>query len=385
MSPSTGSTEMSSGKRTLSGRRPGLARTLANFAVPFICLLAAPTSVFAICNIIPKIIPVLASDLGSVSRPWAGPGETIEIETASSTLNPSEEWVVTINSGPDFSDITILSNDCADLSGCSDLDLVCGEQAPLISIVDRTAPDMSPVLRVEVRLPELTAGPARIVLRPLAEVAEACEEPSRNCLSLASADPAPTACIESIYARRESGGGVPGRRNPIFGSFTLLPASNDFGVLACEDPGRSVDCVPTVDELRLAVDRAGNLLIPITWTGVLEDEGFFTLPREVTANIRWPEAWPAGIPDAAFLRSFAPSGAALAPFFEPSPGRDNDDSTIVFHGLADAFHGIVRIAANHGTLCEHDAESGSVRNVAGLRWGGLPYELRPGARSSVSE
>src|SRR5207244_12301209 len=72
----------------------------------------------------------------------------------------------------------------------------------------------------------------------------------------------PLRCLIYFPTRRSSDL-VP---NPTFGHFTALPSPNDYQA-DCFD--QSPPCLATATEFRLAVDKAGNLLAPMDWRGIL--------------------------------------------------------------------------------------------------------------------
>jgi hypothetical protein len=75
------------------------------------------------------------------------------------------------------------------------------------------------------------------------------------------------ACVDALHAQDGSCSTAP---DPTFPSFTALPPPNDYEAACTPEPPPSTSpCDGTQDEIRFAVDDAGNALIPVDWRGVL--------------------------------------------------------------------------------------------------------------------
>src|SRR4029077_17592669 len=100
-------------------------------------------------------------------------------------------------------------------------------------------------------------------------------------------------------------------------------------------------------DLRFTVDTAGNLLIPVDWSGVRVDPKLpiarpvrGNTPLEAVAGTRVP----IHVPGPAFLGSFdAASGRKLAPIFDPQVDR-TDPSLATLFGTTDALRAVLRVA-----------------------------------------
>jgi len=132
-----------------------------------------------------------------------------------------------------------------------------------------------------------------------------------------------------------------------FPSFTALPPPNDYQS-ACEDP--APPCTGLTDELRVAADAVGNLLIPMDWTGVLVDSSDVPVARRLR-GITPIEAFagqgePLRLPGQSFVGSYTSSGERLAAFFDPTsaPG-----SGLALSGATDAPRTVLRIARRSPT------------------------------------
>src|SRR5207244_6595518 len=118
----------------------------------------------------------------------------------------------------------------------------------------------------------------------------------------------PLRCLIYFPTRRSSDL-VP---NPTFGHFTALPSPNDYQA-DCFD--QSPPCLATATEFRLAVDKAGNLLAPMDWRGILVSQRQVPVPRLLRATFAPPS--PIRLPGRSFSTSYTPEGGLLPPIFEP--------------------------------------------------------------------
>src|SRR5262249_4703999 len=137
---------------------------------------------------------------------------------------------------------------------------------PDLAIVDRDG-----VLRLQVTLPNTDAllrdpddglgltGPVTIAVAA-ANDPVACDLTTVPCSAHLDLD----ACIDTLS--REGDGACDAVPDRFFPAFTALPPANDYAAI-CTSP--IPPCAGTRTELQFTVDRAGNLLFPMNWTGVL--------------------------------------------------------------------------------------------------------------------
>src|SRR5262249_23548296 len=107
------------------------------------------------------------------------------------------------------------------------------------------------------------AGPAAIAV-----TAQGRSLPCGLASSGCTAQSALLACVDDLFGDDGTCGTAP---HPLFAHSTALPPPNDYQA-ACVSP--HPPCTHTVHELHLAVDTAGNILLPMNWEGVrvnLED------------------------------------------------------------------------------------------------------------------
>lgn len=171
-------------------------------------------------------------------------------------------------------------------------------------------------------------------------------------------------CVDRLF---ELGTCNPAQRqpHPVFASFTALPPRNDFGALCtggpatgCANPG-GVGQPP----LRLAIDRAGNALIPWDFRGIekryqgipiarigrvlVKDFPSFGGPDSGSRFFQTPR-----IPSEDFVSAHAPNGPRVPPIFTPipaSPSPTEPPDALVLVGSVDAPMGVTRIARRSPT------------------------------------
>ncbi len=319
-----------------------------------------PASAWAACNLIPRTILSFDSTLGATNRPFAAPGEWIEIHKRA--CDPPEtglglaaaDHLVTVAFTPPTGtrNVVVLTADAdcsalaARLSACqTQLDAqpdggtvscLAGNDANL-ALVNRNG-----VPALGFRFPDTDdrllapgddvtfAGSARIAVStasaqlPCDLVTHGCEQ--RNDL---------LACIGDYFANDGSCEGPP---NATFPSFTALPTPNNYQAdCVAESPPCSPS--PMGSELRFALDADGNVLLPFKWQGVLVRQGRIPVPRLMRSVF----ASPIQVPSESFLASYTPEGGKLAPIFEPQNDPNAPVGTLTLFGSADAPYTILRI------------------------------------------
>ena len=110
--------------------------------------------------------------------------------------------------------------------------------------------------------------------------------------------------------------------------------------------------------MRVAVDAAGNLLMPVNWSGILVRNDNVPVPRLLRARLKSPLTFLTP-PNVAF-GSFTPEGARLPPIFEPEADATVTDqkNVITLFGSADAAYTILRAARNVGA-CDGGPNAGA--------------------------
>jgi Tol biopolymer transport system component len=327
-----------------------------------LCLVAEPVG--AACNLIPSATQTFRASLGSTNRPYAAPGDYVEIgvrparcDGASSGFDPmAAAHIVTVVFTPPSNGtrkVAFLTADscgspasqaklaaCEATVGAGRVECFGGSEANL-ALVTRDVPHLS------FRFPDTDAlaapdgddrtlsGPVTLAVTP-ATAPLPCALATTPCARQAGT----IACIDDLYA---ADGTCQPNLEPTFPHFVALPVPNDYQA-ACftDDP----PCTAQASELRSTVDTFGNLLMPIDWQGILVNDGG-PVPRLLHAAIRSP--LPIPTPPAANLGSFTPEGAPLPPIFEPNVAAGPADPSVLrMFGSADAPYTILRLARRAG-------------------------------------
>jgi Tol biopolymer transport system component len=336
-----------------TGRSLGRALLIAATIV----LLTARAEVQACCNIIPGTTLTFGSTLGATDRPFAAPAEGLEIRLrpcdggSPGFLPNGGDHVVTVAFRPvgGTARLVALAADCGqvDTATCG-VPTTCqpASAADLETVIDNDLGDR----RLRIRFPDTDAefapdgdgltlaGPAAVAVTDLG-AALPCALATAGCAGTSGV----RACIEEFFADDGAcGTGIPNATLP---GFTALPVPNDYRADCFrEDP----PCTAAADEVRLTADRAGNLLMPAVWQGVLVSDQGVPVPRLLRVRVKSPLAF--DIPDQVFLASFSPEGGRLPPILEPQLDPTVVDPDVVtLFGSVDAPYSVVQIARRHGT------------------------------------
>src|SRR5262245_60907667 len=329
----------------------------------------------AACNLIPSASQTFRSTLGATDRPFAGPGDFVEVgvdqarcDLASPGLSANgADHVVTIVFRPTGGQARVvfltadsctngtsksLRQACESTPGVGTGNVSCVEAALNdLAIVDRNGSR-----RLAFRFPDTDAflapdsddrtlsGPATIAVTASGAPLP-CGLATASCASQAGV----LACIDDLYA---ADGTCQPTVAQTFGHFTALPQANDYSSVCFADS--PLPCTPTATELRVTVDAAGNILAPFNWQGILVNNAGVPVPRLLRATMRSPLGF--SVPSAVFLASYTPEGAKLPPIFEPTADATiTDPDVITLFGSADAPYTVLRIARRAGT-CSNAAQ-----------------------------
>ena len=330
---------------------------------------AAPRPAEAACNLIPQVQKTFRGTLGSADRPFALPGDFVELslnpalcDGASSGFDNSTSYVVSLfytplANGPRRA--VILTTDSCDPKmnsklqacqsatgagitskgvGCIQLDQA--GPVPDLSLVDRNGN-----LHLRFRFPDThalfdkqndgLAGPVTIAVTTAADPLP-CALASSPCASQTGL----VACIDDLYA---ADGTCQPNPDPVFSHFVGLPLPNSFQATCFS---ASPPCDASSPEARLVVDGDGNLLLPFNWQGILVNESAVPVPRILRGTLKSPV--PVSVPSQTFLASFTPEGGRLPPIFAPQPDASTAPDVISLFGSADAPLTVLRIANRRG-------------------------------------
>ncbi len=329
-------------------------------------LLALADRADAACNLIPSATQAFRGTLGTTNKPFAAPGDFVEVnvrrdvcDLASPGLGAmASDHIVTIvftppQKGP--ARVAFLTADpcgsvasttkqqaCEAVVGMGNVQCVSQPEAGLALVTRNNVPALS------FRFPDTDllfapdgddrtlTGPATIAVTNKSDPLP-CGLATATCVT----QPGVIACVDDLF--RADGACQP-TPNPTFSHFTALPQPNDYQA-DCFDT--QPPCTALASEMRVGVDAAGNLLLPVNWSGVLVRNGKVPVPRLMRATVKSPIPFPN--PPAVALGSFTPEGATLPPIFEPeSDSAITDPNVMTLFGSADASYTILRIARRTG-------------------------------------
>jgi len=335
----------------------------------------------AACNLIPGTEKTYASHLGATNRPFAAPGERVELklrscdDASTGFLADPDTMAVTLVFEPPAggpTTVVAVANDCSGIDTATCLADPSVDAATCIggigAIATRTDVDDGD-LRLLLTMPDTDAlfagatdyltlsGPLTIAVHAKSDPL-ACGLASATCAS----EPGLLACVGEIFV--DDGDCGTADANSLFTHFTALPHPNAYQT-GCfdEDP----PCpAPVATELRGTVDQEGNLLLPMGWGGVLVQNQGVPVPRLIRTRLLSP--LPFKVPDQAFLGSLTPEGGVLPPILEPQL-VDPDSEIVTFFGSVDAPYTIIRVARRHGTCNGGDRDTEPCSRDADCRGG----------------
>ncbi|MGH7896053.1 MAG: TolB family protein, partial [Candidatus Binatia bacterium] len=318
-----------------------------------------PRLVQAACNLIPGTEKTFGGVLGATNRPFAAPGESVELrvracETSRTAFLPTgADHVVTVvftAAGGGTTRLVALSTDCAQVAtgACAPTPTVCKQVsgAALATIVDADLGDRRLVFQFPDTDADLAPDGDDITLSGPAAIAVTALGAPLPC-GLATASCAGQngvlACVDAFFFEDGACGTI--SPNDVFPRFTALPPPNVYAA-ACFSVSPPCDATATI--LRGALDGAGNLLLPFVWQGVLVRDQGVPVPRLLRGRVAAPV--PFQIPDQTFLGSFTPEGGRLPPILEPQADPTNTVPDVVtLFGSVDAPYTVLQAARRHGT------------------------------------
>jgi cysteine-rich repeat protein len=346
-----------------TGRRIGAVGLLAGVAAALIGPAAVP-AVHACCNVIPSATTSFRSALGSTDRPFVAPGDFVELRvqppvcdaTSPGFGTTADAHVVSVFFTPPAASprLVVLATDCTGVGTCpSAASTMCVQVNRPGAAIGIAVVEEDDVRRLQVRFPDTTgllsptglAGPATIAVTAKGAPLP-CALATQHCAA-AIGTPGLIACVDELFSRDGTCRTTADVLDPTFDHFTALPALSDYAAL-CTTPGPpNGPCTGAETEVRFAVDRAGNALVPVDWHGVLVDAGGVPVPRLLRGSTavaaRAGSLSPIVLPGPAFLQAFTPEGTLLPPIFEPQfDPRAANEAT--FFGSADAPRVVLRVA-----------------------------------------
>ncbi len=328
-------------------------------------VLLAPEKAHGGCNLIPGTEKTFNGVLGATNRPYAGPGEMLELRLRPCDVgstgflpDPADQVVTLVFKAPDGTNrVVALATDCSGVDTAT-----CAGTAGVASAVCRVEPRLATRIDVDLgdrRLAfpfpdtdvdfgapadDLTlTGPVALAVTPKVDPLP-CQLATATCATTTGL----LACVDALYAND----GACGTTAPddVFPHFTALPVPNDYAAGCFAD---SPPCTALATEVRAAVDADGNLLMPFVWGGILTRDQGIPVPRLIRFRTKSP--LPFEVPAQAFLGSFTPEGGRLPPILEPQldPTVVDPDVFTAF-GSIDAPATTIRVARRHGTCLGGD-------------------------------
>ncbi len=360
--------------RPPSGRCFGPARPAVALLALVIPILVAARA-HAGCNLIPSAEQSFRGALGATNKPYAGPGDFVEVGLAPGRCDAlslgfgaeGDDHVVSIVFTPTGGTprVVFLTTDACSGGKPKALRAACESTVGVgnVACVQAADNDLAVVTRngiprLSFRFPDTDAyfppaadgrtlaGPATIAVTA-AGAPLPCGLATSPCASATNV----LACVDELY---DADGTCQQNLGKTFSHFTALPQANDYASLCFANS--PAPCNPTSSELRMTTDAAGNLLVPFNWQGLLATNGGVPVPRLLRATMRSPLGF--SVPDPVFLGSYTPEGAKLPPLFEPTADPTVADPDVVtLFGSVDAPYTILRIARRAGTCSNAPGKS----------------------------
>ena len=340
-------------------------------------LTLSATSAYGACDFIPGATNEFTATATKIDRPFASPGEFVEVTpyvacTSAALLPTPEDHVVTVLFGAaddPHRRAVVLAADCDQVVSGSSLPLCASSPTRTDLLLRRRARSWAELAHASslqrcrlARLPlsgHRSSGGRRqrrpharrsatIVVTPLAQSIDPIVAPTFGCRDASDT----IACVGELF--EVDGVCPPSKPHATFTHFVALPPPGDFQQVC-----RTADiCSGTAGTLHIALDRDGNLLIPLDWRGVRVGDGSLPIARLLAGTttvgafvdggdaIAVP-ATPAGSSSNPFLSSFSLQGTRLPPIFEPQIDSEADGVLTLF-GTSDAPASVLRIAQFHG-------------------------------------
>jgi len=355
----------------------------------------------AACNLIPGIRSAFDGAQGQTNRPFAAPGERVEVSLRTCDVSAglgaaNTDQNVTVRfqplDGPPSAIVLTAAADCSGLApALADCEAALGAGGTAFCVPQADAGlqvfDRNGTRTLAFRFPDsdarctggsepgtpcrldgdcagggtcdpsdddrTLAGP--VVIAVTDAVSPAVTDPLQCGVADCTAATGTLACVGQLYDA--SGSCSTGTRGSVFPGMVALPPPNKYAseCIADEPP-----CDPLLasEELHVALDELGNVLAPFVWDGVRELLDGEPAARLVRANL----AFPLQITGQSFIASYSPEGRKLDPIFEP---KETDGNYLQLFGSADAPYTILRIAraSDTGQTCSGGSNAGRPCNL----------------------
>lgn len=345
--------------------------------------LLLPAVARSACDVIPGTATAFRGALATLDRPFAGPGDfvTLALDPVCHAASPGfasapQGAIVTIAFAPPAGGprhVVVLAPSCDAITPCP------GAASTTCSAADAADLQVIDAARLRFRFPDTDAlvgavnddltlsGPAAIAVTA---TGAACGLLSGPC----AAQSGLLACVDAILA---ADGTCSATSDDVLPHFTALPPPNSFSAL-CTSP--SPPCSGLQDEVRLAVDAAGNLLVPMDWRGILVRRDAVPVARLLRASTTVEAFEGRGVPlrvPGSALTSLSSHGARLPPIFDPQLDP-TEQAAATFFGTADAPNTVLRVARR--TEAARECDGGSNAGLPCVAIGDCPQGTCGGAR-----
>jgi hypothetical protein len=334
------------------------------------------------CNLIAQAQPTFRGSLGTLDRPFAGPGDFVELHVRPTICDGASpglgtdptNLVVTLlftpTNGPKRA-VVLTTQSCADVSLAPKL-AACGA-TPGMSAggvtciqVNQGTTDTAIITRADgiprlrFRFPNTDtilgpggtdrtlSGPAGIAVTTTSQDLP-CGLVNATCTTQAG-PLGLVACVDQIFAQD---GTCQPTSDPTFSHFTALPVPTDYETTCFSE---TPPCTATGDETRFTLDADGNLFIPVHWEGILLQDQNSPVPRLLRTTIKPP--LPVTLPSATFVTSLTTEGQRLPPIFEPELDPTAPPGVLTFFGSVDVADTVLRISHRRG-ICVGGTTAGA--------------------------
>src|SRR3990172_521927 len=321
-----------------AGARRGALALRTAFVLGAALILPASEAA-AMCNVIPAATAEFRAALGGANRPFAGPGETVEVRVRPGICDDASTGFVDVDGDSDLEDdyvVTVLfvppagpANATVLAESCTGIDLAsCDAQltgtVQCVEVNGAGEPvglDVLSANELQFLFPDTDAalapdgddhtfsGPAKVVVSRRS-AALPCGLATQRCAALGGTTltNGVAACVDEIFALDGTCRKGSSHLRKTFSHFTALPPPSDYAALVSQ---------PAITELRLTTDLDGHVLIPLDFSGVLirDTEVPVPIPRlarlETTVDAFSGTAGAVSLPGDGVIASYSPEGIVL--------------------------------------------------------------------------
>ena len=377
-------------------RLEGIGAGIAFLALGAMLSLSLAQPAAASCNFIPGTENTFRASLSSLDRPFAAPGDPVSLSLdlsgcesgagAGLTGSDADYQVILIFTPPNGPANAVVLQDgpmaCDGFAGSAEANACVGE-LPVLGAGDPTAtrqvicqqadlvispddstlvfpfPDTNALAGLSAPPGSTLAGTVKIALQPRGTTELPCELAASRCADTVTvAGSELLACVDELYDVNDTCDTTPAQIQDTFPAFTALPVWNNYEAMCDAEMGSPCDGIRP--DARFTIDAAGNLLVPVNWSGVLVrlDDGT-PIPRLINLSSEIPAfdgtTDPIRVPGQSFSSALSPQGHFLPPIL--SPFAEEGTGSVVLFGSVDAPFSITRIDRRGESFRACSAES----------------------------